>query len=1168
MRLRSLFKTSLFFFGLCFLVYIMLYMQAGHKEATPTDLVNQFNVVQKKGYSGLKMEWLHYVSKRPEFTKAPAKKPVEHSSKEQKVADAPKQRQRKSLQMSQIYEELEFVNTPGGAWTQGFPISYNLDQWAEKPLEVFLVPHSHQDPGWVMTLEEYFRTKTKKCLDSTLKVLESRPDARFSYAEISFFSMWVAGLTEDEKNRVKKLLNNGQLEVVSGGWVMTDEAAGHHYAMLDQLIEGHQWLLENFDYRPNVSWSIDPFGHSPTMAYLNRKMRFSAMVLQRVHYEVKKYLAKRQSLEFSWRQYWDNNGHTEILAHMMPFYSYDVPHTCGPEPAVCCQFDFARLQRFKCPWKIQPQVITQNNVAERARLLADQYRKKAMLFDNDGLLLVPLGDDFRYLSEEEWGLQMDNYGRLIQHFNSNPEYRIKVRFATVSDYFNALHQRLKTRTNEPHLATEMAQLTGDLFTYADRDHDYWSGYFTSRPAEKSLIRHLESELRSAELLYSYTHQFLASDQTRYALLPGFQSSLFGHLTEARRTLGLLHHHDAITGTAKPLVASDYVTKLLNAIRATRLVFSVSVAHLLVLFVGHRAADNPRLPIPGAVKDRLESLLANTNPLDGLQDVSSLEDEFFAEGLSRSRILKLDPKGSPSFIYLFNPVPYSRTLSTTLTLQGPAPKTLLVTQSTLKEQLISQRDLIVQLEPSVQYNSPRGVELFTARIGPVVMGPMSLTRLSVQVDGKTIVTPLQPSSRDSSDSDATDIVLSSDTVELRFDAQTGLIKQFIDRLSGLYLDVLVDFVQYHTAQNKPHSGAYIFVPEGAGKVMELPKTPQLRIVRGPLCEEITVYTQYVNHTVRLYKDARYPSQAIELQNTVDLCSTNNMELVMRVRTNISSAHRTFFTDSNCFQFIQRTYYDKLPLQGNLYPMTCAAFVEGFPEVRTDQKPVSDKDPHIRLSLLTAHAHGVTSTNAGELMVWLDRRTPQDDDRGVESPLVGSWITESRFVLHIETLERQSSGPFVNVPRLSLPTYRALTDLLRPVQRIFISSSWINLMPAQFALFGDARIPCDYELLNLKTYHSRSQVFKAITNTKGAQIGLILHRLAPFVKSSHPADDQAMVDLCESSAPELDIKTIFAPLKLSQAAKLRRLTMIPEPDETLNWHSSVTVEPMELETFLLN
>lgn len=152
------------------------------------------------------------------------------------------------------------------------------------------------------------------------------------------------------------------------------------------------------------------------MAYLLQRMGLSGMLLQRVHYSIKKRLAQGKELEFMWRQAWDRHGNTDMLTHMMPFYSYDIPHTCGPDPSVsttqpqaalhaelsylslqvCCQFDFKRLpgSKVKCPWKKPAQAIHDGNVQERAELLVDQYRKKSQLFRTN-ILLVPLGDDFR-----------------------------------------------------------------------------------------------------------------------------------------------------------------------------------------------------------------------------------------------------------------------------------------------------------------------------------------------------------------------------------------------------------------------------------------------------------------------------------------------------------------------------------------------------------------------------------------------------------------------------------------------------------------------------------------------------------------------------------------------------------------------------------------------------
>lgn len=78
-----------------------------------------------------------------------------------------------------------------------------------------------------------------------------------------------------------------------------------------------------------------------------------------------------------------------------------------------------------CPWGHPPQAITPENVAQRGQLLADQYRKKAQLYKNN-VLLVPLGDDFRYDSLKEWQDQHKNYKMLFEYMNGNADLNIHV----------------------------------------------------------------------------------------------------------------------------------------------------------------------------------------------------------------------------------------------------------------------------------------------------------------------------------------------------------------------------------------------------------------------------------------------------------------------------------------------------------------------------------------------------------------------------------------------------------------------------------------------------------------------------------------------------------------------------------------------------------------------
>uniref|UniRef100_A0A6Q2Y998 Alpha-mannosidase n=1 Tax=Esox lucius TaxID=8010 RepID=A0A6Q2Y998_ESOLU len=800
------------------------------------------------------------------------------------------------VQLLDVYDLLTFDNPDGGVWKQGFDITYQENEWDSEPLQVYLVPHSHNDPGWLKTFDDYYRDQTQHILNNMVVKLNEDSRRKMIWSEISYFELSV------------------------------------HATF---LIFGHVYTR----VKPQTGWAVDPFGHSPTQAYLLKQAGLANMLIQRVHYSIKKHFASQKTLEFFWRQNWDPASSTDMLCHMMPFYSYDVPHTCGPDPKVCCQFDFKRLPggRVSCPWRIPPQPITDVNVQQRVQMLLDQYRKKSKLFRTK-VLMVPLGDDFRYTEALEWDQQFQNYQKLFDYMNSHPELHVKAQFGTISDYFGALR---KSAMDPGHASLSLPVVSGDFFTYADRDDHYWSGYFTSRPFYKRLDRILESHLRGAEILFSLA---LANIQ-RAGKPNGFPSvESYRLLTEARRNLGLFQHHDAIAGTGKELVVIDYGTRLFHSILNLKQVM-VNSAHWLILKDKNAYSHNPS-------KAFLQ-----------MDDVQPAQD-----ALPRKTVLKISLQ--PRSVVIYNPTEQDRMSVVTVYVNTPhvrvdtshshpipAQVSAVWDDATTASTEAFQLSFVVQV-PALGL----GVyHLSKAEEGGAETAQYLFLRqggeLSLSVKHFTVNNPQD---------DTTPVSIHNPHLQVWSSATTGLMEVKAQlKEDGSEHRIKVEFAWYGTTSSRDKSGAYLFLPDGEAKMYSPAQSPVIRVTKGSVFSEITTTFDHVTHTLRLYNVQGVDGQAVEICNSVDIRGEFNREIAMRLTSDLDSKDR-FFTDLNGFQIQPRRTMAKLPLQANFYPMTSMAYLQ---------------DSGTRMTLLSAQSLGSASLKSGQLEVIMDRRLNQDDNRGL-------------------------------------------------------------------------------------------------------------------------------------------------------------------------------------------
>ncbi|TRY75861.1 hypothetical protein TCAL_00619 [Tigriopus californicus] len=400
----------------------------------------------------------------------------------------------------------------------------------EDMLNVHLVAHSHDDVGWLKTLDEYFYGEknniqladVQNIIDTVVQALAVNPERRFIQVETAFFWQWWNLQNDTTKTLAHQLVDEGRLEFIGGGWSMNDEAATHYSSIISNMAAGFDELVSEFGSCgvPKIAWQIDPFGHSKEQANLFAQMGFDGLFFARIDYRDREERKANKELHMVWEA--SPNGNADEGGSI--FTGIFPRHYSAPKGFCFGVVGYCRDEGF-----------TEENSNAKVLQFLEHVEEARVLFDSEHIMFT-MGDDFTYQDAGPFFNELDTLVSLVNERSS--ETGVHVLYSTPSCYLKALNEE------QAVLPTK----TDDFFPYASSVNSYWTGYFTSRPTFKFHERQASGLLQSAQ-------QFVALSQN---------SLDQGQMRALKREVGVAQHHDAITGTAKQLVDSDYHTRLSNA----------------------------------------------------------------------------------------------------------------------------------------------------------------------------------------------------------------------------------------------------------------------------------------------------------------------------------------------------------------------------------------------------------------------------------------------------------------------------------------------------------------------------------------------------------------------------------------------------------------------------
>lgn len=822
------------------------------------------------------------------------------------------------------------------------------------------------------------------------------------------------------------------------------------------LLSGHQWLKDNLNYSPKVAWLTKSMTHSPTMTYLLAASEIWYTTMTNIHYSWEKYLAEYQYSDFLWLQSWDSEHYAPtslnenleklgsqrlpkhaVLTHFLQFNSADFT-ACGPNKSICMnEFDFAKANRNLG--------INAYNVKEKAELLLEQYSKSGTISPHN-VILAPIGSAYRYEDQTEFDYQYDNYRKLADYINENRQiYKASIGFGTVRDYFTAILLKHKTYPT----------VQGDFTNYADIQSGkpaYWTGYFTTRPMMKILLRRLQSTLRTTEILFSF----------------------------------------AISSNAFYGINATHILKLLVKARQSVAQFS------------DRNVDSSTLPV-SILKEVYNDVLMTTKDCWNIQEICAsllttkpgltvspvyLQKYVFRDGEFISVFRSVIPGDQ---LMLFNALGQGRTEVIELISMKPNLKILDHTN----------QEIQMQINPMFRYDSNNIMKVskrYYKIVFLVLVPAMTLSVYKVtetySVERRAAMLICSACELDDPDDEqyhfpfvlqatqAGDIQLENYKYRLTFDEFSGFLKSILQKDTNTEKKVMIDFGAFRSSS--VNSGMFLFnsdVSQPKQDILQSFKSGEspkiILIISGAITTEIClVFGTLLQHTIRIFNVPDGPlANAIFVESKIDMETPKNhdLEIFMSIQTDISNGPSPeIFTDNNGFQYTRRFLNISGRIESNIYPMTTMAYMQ---------------DRRSRLTVITDHAQGVTALQEGQITVMMDRRVLFNDGRGVNEGIADSSGTSHKhFILLEDILSSDRPADTNGLPSLTAIQLSNMQNY--PMDMYLIDKDQSRFCVIPFLPLINESFPCDVSVLNFRAVLTKDCVKKKYRLPTSAL--LVLHR----------------------------------------------------------------------------